>query len=52
MSCVARWRELRFKLDGKALPQNTRVIRLVKGRGIEATLALVEGTVKFRLPLS
>jgi hypothetical protein len=37
---------------GETLPQNTCVIRLVKGLGFEVTPAPEEETVKFRLPLS
>ena len=40
------------EIVGEALPQNTRVIRLVKNLGFEVTPAPEEGTVKFRLPLN
>jgi acetyltransferase len=39
------------EIVGEALPQNTRVIRLVKGLGFDVTPAPEEDTVKFRLPL-
>jgi acetyltransferase len=39
------------EIVGEALPQNTRVIRLVKSLGFEVAPAREEGTVKFRLPL-
>ncbi|MDB5754506.1 MAG: family N-acetyltransferase [Massilia sp.] len=40
------------EIVGEALPQNTRVIRLVKSLGFEVTPAPDEGTVRFRLPLA
>ena len=39
------------EIVGEALPQNTRVIRLVKSLGFEVTPAPEEDTVKLRLPL-
>ncbi len=39
------------EIVGEALPQNTRVIRLVKSLGFEVTPAPEEGTMRFRLPL-
>ncbi|MES2758909.1 MAG: bifunctional acetate--CoA ligase family protein/GNAT family N-acetyltransferase [Pseudomonadota bacterium] len=39
------------EIAGEALPQNTRVIRLVRSLGFEVTAAPEEGTVRFRLPL-
>ena len=40
------------EIVGEALPQNTRVIRLVKGLGFEVTPAPEEGTMRLRLPLN
>ena len=39
------------EIVGEALPQNTRLIRLVKGLGFEVTAAPEEGTMRLRLPL-
>ncbi|WLI90854.1 bifunctional acetate--CoA ligase family protein/GNAT family N-acetyltransferase [Massilia sp. R2A-15] len=39
------------EIVGEALPQNTRVIRLVKSLGFEVTPAPEEGTMRLRLPL-
>ena len=39
------------EIVGEALPQNTRVIRLVKSLGFEVTAAPQEGTMRLRLPL-
>jgi acetyltransferase len=39
------------EIVGEALPQNTRLIRLVKGLGFEVTAAPDEGTMRLRLPL-
>jgi acetyltransferase len=39
------------EIVGEALPQNTRVIRLVKGLGFEVTPAPEEGTMRLRLSL-
>jgi acetyltransferase len=39
------------EIVGEALPQNSRVIRLVKGLGFEVTAAPEEGTMRLRLPL-
>jgi acetyltransferase len=39
------------EIVGEALPQNTRVIRLVKSLGFEVTAAPEEGTMRLRLPL-
>ncbi|GGE73590.1 bifunctional acetate--CoA ligase family protein/GNAT family N-acetyltransferase [Massilia psychrophila] len=39
------------EIVGEALPQNTRVIRLVKSLGFEVTAATEEGTMRLRLPL-
>ncbi|HEU4373035.1 MAG TPA: hypothetical protein VFS02_06075, partial [Telluria sp.] len=39
------------EIVGEALPQNTRVIRLVRGLGFEVTAAPEEGTMRLRLPL-
>jgi acetyltransferase len=39
------------EIVGEALPQNSRVIRLVKSLGFEVTAAPEEGTMRLRLPL-
>ncbi|WP_426173779.1 bifunctional acetate--CoA ligase family protein/GNAT family N-acetyltransferase [Massilia sp. TWR1-2-2] len=39
------------EIVGEALPQNTRVIRLVRSLGFEVTPAPEEGTMRLRLPL-